>query len=164
MTALAGRVVQALRDGGHRVATAESLTGGLLCATLVDVPGASDVVAGGVVAYAAEVKTGLLGVDTEVVTQQGTVDPETARQMASGALAVVPGATLAVSTTGVAGPEPSEGKAVGTVYVALADARGTDVRALELTGDRRSIREQTVAAALSFVVARLGEETQGRRR
>lgn len=154
------RAVAALRASGHVVATAESLTGGLLCATLVDVPGASEVVAGGIVAYGIDVKTGVLGVDAELIAERGTVDAETARQMALGALRRVPGATMGVSTTGVAGPEPSEGRPVGTVFVAVADAGGVHVEQLALSGDRRTIRERTVDAALRVLVDRVGEETR----
>lgn len=161
MTGPAERTVAALRERGRRIATAESLTGGLLCSTLVDVPGASDVVAGAVVAYDPSVKTGLLGVDPAVVERYGTVDERTARAMAEAALRRVDGATVAVSTTGVAGPDPSEGHPAGTVFVAVADAEGTVAQRLDLTGDRRAIREATVRAALSLLVARLGEESRG---
>lgn len=161
MTGPAERAVAALRSRGCRIATAESLTGGLLCATLVDVPGASDVVVGGVVAYDPSVKTGLLGVDPALVERLGTVHEQTARAMAEAALRRVDGATIALSTTGVAGPDPSEGHPAGTVHIAVADADGTVARRLDLTGGRRSIREDTVRAALSLLVARLGEESRG---
>lgn len=161
MTTTAEQVVTALRERGRRIATAESLTGGLVCSALVDVPGASDVVAGAVVAYDPAVKTGLLGVDADLVERFGTVDERTARAMAEAALHRVDGATVAVSTTGVAGPDPSEGHPAGTVFVAVADADGAVAQRLDLTGDRRAIREATVRAALSLVVARLGEESPG---
>lgn len=161
MTGPAERAVASLRSRGRRIATAESLTGGMLCSALVDVPGASDVVAGGVVAYDPSVKTGLLGVDRALVERLGTVHEQTARAMAEAALRRVDGATIAVSTTGVAGPDPSEGHPAGTVFVAVADAEGTVAQRLDLAGDRRSIREETVRAALSLVVARLGEESRG---
>lgn len=159
MTSAAAAAVDALRRSGQRVATAESLTGGLLCAALVDVPGASDVVCGGVVAYAPQVKVDLLGVSSAVLDEYGTVHPTTAAQMAWGAVEQVVGATIGVATTGVAGPEPSEGRPVGTVFVAIADAHDAVVHDFVFTGDRRSIREQTVDAALSLLVARLGEES-----
>ena len=69
------------------------------------------------------------------------------------------GATGGVATTGVAGPEPSEGKAVGTVHVAVAGPAGVETRDLSLNGDRSMVREQTVDAALSLLVGRLGEST-----
>lgn len=142
------------------MATAESLTGGLVCAALVDVPGASDVVRGAVVAYAAEVKIGLLGVDAELVAAHGTVHPQVAEQMAAGVRAAC-GATHGVSTTGVAGPGPSEGQPAGTVYVAVAGPRGTVSSRVDLSGDRAQVRASAVGAALSLLVATLGEEPQG---
>jgi len=151
-------IVDALRGTGQTVATAESLTGGLLCATLVDVPGASDVLRGGVIAYLAEAKRDVLGVDEALIERVGTVHPDVAAAMAEGAVRVL-GSTWGVSTTGVAGPEPSEGKPVGTVHVAVAGPGGVETRDLSLHGDRRLIREQAVDAALSLLIGRLREET-----
>ena len=151
-------VIDALRGTGQTVATAESLTGGLLCATLVDVPGASDVLRGGVVAYLAETKSDVLGVDAALVERVGTVHADVAAAMAEGAIRVM-NSTWGVATTGVAGPEPSEGKPVGTVHVAVAGPGGVETRDLSLHGDRRLIREQAVDAALSLLIGRLGEST-----
>ena len=155
-------VIDALRGTGQTIATAESLTGGLLCATLVDVPGASDVVRGGVVAYLAESKRDVLGVDADLIERVGTVHADVAGAMAEGAVRVL-GSTWGVATTGVAGPEPSEGKPVGTVHVAVAGPGGVQSRDLSLHGDRRMIREQAVDAALSLLIGRLGEETASTR-
>lgn len=152
---LAQQAVAQLRAQGRRLAIAESLTGGLLCAALVDVPGASDVVVGAIVAYAPEVKTGLLGVAEQTVRQHGTVAEQTAAEMAMAALDRVDGATIAVSTTGVAGPEPSEGKQVGTVCVGLADQAGVETQRCAFTGERGEIRAQTVAVALGALTDRL---------
>ena len=151
-------VIDALRGTGQTVATAESLTGGLLCATLVDVPGASDVLRGGVVAYLAETKSDVLGVDPALVERVGTVHPDVAAAMAEGAIRVM-GSTWGVATTGVAGPESSEGKPVGTVHVAVAGPGGVETKDLSLHGDRRLVREQAVDAALSLLIGRLGEST-----
>jgi nicotinamide-nucleotide amidase len=151
-------VVDALRGTGQTVATAESLTGGLLCATLVDVPGASDILRGGVVAYLPQSKTEVLGVDPDLIERVGTVHPDVAAAMAEGAIRVMD-STWGVATTGVAGPEPSEGKPVGTVHVAVAGPGGVQTRDLSLHGDRALIREQAVDAALSLLIGRLGEET-----
>jgi nicotinamide-nucleotide amidase len=156
---VAADAVEALRAAGASIATAESLTGGLVCATLVSVPGASDVVRGGVVAYAAEVKVATLGVPQELVDERGTVDPDVAAAMATGVRDRL-GATYGVSTTGVAGPGPSEGKPAGTVHVALAGPDGVETRPLQLSGDRDEIRAGTVDALLSWLVARLGEESR----
>jgi nicotinamide-nucleotide amidase len=155
----AAEAVDALRAAGATVATAESLTGGLVCATLVTVPGASDVVRGGIVAYAAEIKTTMLGVDADLLVERGTVDAEVAEAMARGVLARI-GATYGLATTGVAGPGDSEGKPPGTVHIAVAGPLGVETRLLALTGDRESIRSGTVAALLSLLVATLGEESR----
>jgi nicotinamide-nucleotide amidase len=155
-------IVDALRGTGQTLATAESLTGGLLCATLVDVPGASDVLRGGVVAYLPDTKRDVLGVDSDLIERVGTVHADVAAAMAEGAVRVL-GSTWGVATTGVAGPEPSEGKPVGTVHVAVAGPGGVQTRDLSLQGDRGLIREQAVDAALSLLVGRLREETASTR-
>ncbi|MFJ3028785.1 CinA family protein [Curtobacterium sp. NPDC087080] len=150
---LARRVVAALTSRGETVAVAESLTGGLVVSALVGVPGASAVVRGGVVAYATPVKASVLGVDADLLAADGAVDPEVARQMASGvrtALAVdgVP-ATWGISTTGVAGPDPQDGKPVGTVFVGIASAERSVAVELHLEGDRAAIRSATVSELLA---------------
>lgn len=138
------------------MACAESLTGGLLCSALVDVPGASDVLRGGVVAYAAEVKASVLGVPADVLAAHGTVHEATASAMARGA-ARLTGTPYAVATTGVAGPGPSEGHPAGTVFVAVR-APGDEpdgvvhVRGLLLDGDRGAVRAGAVTAALSLLL------------
>lgn len=154
---LAAHVVEALREAGATVATAESLTGGRLCAALVDVPGASHVVCGGIVAYTRAAKQDVLGVDAATLDDAGTVSAVTAGQMATRARAAF-GATYALATTGVAGPEPSEGKPAGTVFIALACDDGLLVEPLSLAGDRDTIRNGTVAESLSLLLARLGED------
>jgi nicotinamide-nucleotide amidase len=142
----AERCRQLLATRGETVATAESLTGGLLGAALTSVPGASSVYRGGVVAYAVELKVSLLGVPAEQLAVHGPVHPGTALAMASGVRDRL-GATYGLSTTGVAGPEPHGSQPVGTVFVACADR----VRELRLSGDRDQIREGTVAAALELL-------------
>ena len=156
---LAAEVVAALRTAGASIAVAESLTGGRLCAALVDVPGASDVVLGGIVAYTADAKTRVLGVDPVLLENVGTVEASTAAAMSLNVRRQFD-STYALATTGVAGPVPSEGKAVGTVYIALASANGIDVRQLTLDGDRDSIRNDTVLQCLSLLLATLKEESQ----
>jgi len=156
-------VVALLRDHGSTVATAESLTGGLVAATLIEVPGASDVVRGGVVAYAPDIKTGVLGVPEDLVATRGTVDEATARSMAERAR-IVCSATYGVATTGVAGPDSSEGKPAGTVHIAVAGPAGASHRLLSLVGDRQQIRSGTVAAVLDLLVAKVREESDDDRR
>ncbi|MGH3358822.1 MAG: CinA family protein [Nocardioidaceae bacterium] len=154
MTAVPEVVVGALRDAGLSVATAESLTGGLVCSTLVEVPGASEVVRGGIVAYAADLKRDLLGVEAGHLATYGTVDAGTAERMARG-VRIRCSSDLGVATTGVAGPDPSEGEPAGTVFVAVADAAGVVTRRLALAGDRQEIRAAAVADALRLVLERV---------
>ena len=155
---VAADLLDRLIDRGETIATAESLTGGLVCATLVDAPGASKVVRGGVVAYVPEVKATVLGVGKELIETNGTVDDDVARQMAEG-IRLRLGATWGVSTTGVAGPESSEGKPVGTVFVAIAGPGVSSVRELDLSGDRSKIRQSTTAAVLSLLLDTLEEQS-----
>ncbi|GAA1171440.1 nicotinamide-nucleotide amidohydrolase family protein [Nesterenkonia xinjiangensis] len=112
-------IIQRCAHRGLTLATAESLTAGSLAARLADVPGASAALRGGVIAYCNAVKQRLLGVDEDLLESRGAVDPAVAASMARGAASAT-GSVLGVSTTGVAGPEPHEGKEVGTVYVGLA--------------------------------------------
>jgi nicotinamide-nucleotide amidase len=120
---IAQTLVSALSEQGQTVAVAESLTGGLLCSTLVEVPGASAVVRGGVVAYATELKHRLLGVDADLLAGNGAVDPDVAAQMALGVRDRL-GADWGLATTGVAGPDPQDGIQPGRVYVAVAGPLG----------------------------------------
>ena len=158
---LAADLVARLTVAGQTVAVAESLTGGLVAAALTDPAGASSVVRGGVVAYATDLKAGVLGVDEVLLARAGSVDVEVAEQMASGVRSLM-GATYGLSTTGVAGPDPVDGKPVGTVYVAVVGPGSSRVRALALSGDRAGIRAQSVLAVLRLLAeeltARSGEE------
>ena len=147
--------VAALRGHGLTVGTAESLTGGLVCAALTEVPGASAVVRGAVVSYAVDVKASVLGVDAALLASEGAVHPEVASQMALGVCRVL-GCDVGVATTGVAGPDPADGRPVGTVYVAVAAPSGVHVRELALGGDRSAVRSATVDAALALLVALVG--------
>ncbi|MGW9168008.1 CinA family protein [Agromyces sp. NPDC055658] len=155
----AARLIAELTRRRLRIAVAESLTGGLVVAELTSVPGASLVVTGGIVAYDTAVKHTLLGVDAGLLRREGAVHPEVARQMAIGvrtALAVDGRpADIGVSTTGVAGPDPQDGRPVGTVHVGLAIGDRVDAIDLSFTGDRASIRRQTVHAAIGALLAGL---------
>ncbi|HET7689865.1 MAG TPA: CinA family protein [Nocardioidaceae bacterium] len=139
------RVMYRLVERGETLATAESLTGGLAGDLITAVPGSSGFYVGGVIAYATEVKQKLLGVSDETVEKHGVVSAECAAEMAAGARART-GATWAVSTTGVAGPDPQEDKPVGLVYVGV-DGPRTAVRELRLEGDRGDIRRQACEQA-----------------
>lgn len=146
---LAVALVGVLARDGRSLAVAESLTGGALASAIVAVPGASAVMRGGVVAYATDVKQRLLGVSEELLDERGAVDPDVALSMAEGALARL-GSTIAVATTGVAGPVEQDGKPVGRVYIAVVGEGGSVVREFNLSGDRGEIRMASVAAALQL--------------
>lgn len=151
----AAGLLAATASQGWTLAVAESLTGGLVAARLVAVPGASTVLRGGVTAYATDLKATLLGVDAALLDARGAVDPEVARQMAQGARQAM-GADVGLATTGVAGPDPQDGKAPGLVFVAVATPEHVEVRELHLAGDRTAVREAAVAHVLrlaSSVVA-----------
>nr|WP_240958059.1 CinA family protein [Streptomyces barkulensis] len=182
---MTARALKLLADRGQTVAAAESLTGGLVAAELTAAPGASATVRGSVTAYATEVKHEVLGVDGGLLRERGAVDAEVARQMAAGVRRAL-GTDWGVATTGVAGPEPQDGKPVGMVYVAVAgpevpgpevpgaadtaDAadtpagseergRGTRPVALRLSldGDRAEIRDGSVRAVIRLLLSELME-------
>lgn len=152
---LAGRVLEAARAAGKTVGTAESLTGGLIAATLIDVPGSSDVVRGGIVSYSSDVKRDVLGVGRETLALCGAVSEETACAMAEGARRAL-ACDVAVSVTGIAGPGGAEpGKPVGTVWIGRADAALTCARCCHFPGTRDEVRLLTVRAALEFALEAL---------
>jgi len=150
----AAAVVHVLAERGERLAVVESVTGGLLAATIVDVAGVSSVFQGGLVVYATELKSSLAGVPADLLAARGPVDADVAVALAEGGRARC-GADWCLSTTGVAGPEPQDGKPVGLVFVAAAGPAGTEVRRLELTGGRLHIRTGAVTAALRLLADRL---------
>lgn len=142
---------------GETVATAESLTGGLVCARLTTVPGSSACVRGGVVSYAVSVKADVLGVDAELLERQGAVNPAVAVQMALGAQRLL-SADFGVATTGSAGPDPDPGGKVsgpiapGRGFVAVAGPGGQIVAGFECEGqDREGVRQHAVDAALDLL-------------
>jgi nicotinamide-nucleotide amidase len=153
---LARTAIELLIARDETVATAESLTGGLVAAALTSVPGSSAAVRGGVVAYATELKAALLGVPADLLERHGAVHGAVAEAMAEGARDRL-GASTGVATTGVAGPDPAEGKPVGTVFVAVAGPGGLASRQLALTGHREEIRAATVESALGLLVGALQE-------
>ncbi|MFJ4028119.1 CinA family protein [Paenarthrobacter sp. NPDC089989] len=129
------------------VATAESLTAGMVAATLANTPGASGMLQGGVVAYQNSVKAAVLGVSRELLAAVGSVDGEVAAAMAEGARRAC-GADVGISTTGVAGPDPHDGKAVGSVFIGVATEAGSRWFEYSFSGDRQDIREQACTGAL----------------
>ncbi|KRE96210.1 damage-inducible protein CinA [Nocardioides sp. Soil774] len=154
---VAARVLEALAARGETLATAESLTGGLLAARLTDVPGASRSFVGGVVSYATRVKVSALDVPADLVAEHGVVSQQCALAMARGVGARL-AATWGLATTGVAGPDEQEGRAVGTVWIAVAGPAGAHARLLALAGDRVAIREATCEAVLALLEDLLREE------
>jgi nicotinamide-nucleotide amidase len=144
---IAGEAVAAAVGRGVTVATAESLTAGMVAAVLADTPGASAMLQGGVVSYSNTVKRDVLGVSQDLLDAVGSVDEAVAAAMADGARRVC-GADLAVSTTGVAGPDAHDGKAVGTVFVGVATAQGVQAFSYSFQGTRAEIRGLACGAAL----------------
>lgn len=155
-----GTLARAVLGGAHArgwtLAAAESLTGGLVVATLVDVPGASAVLRGGVVAYATDLKASVLGVDPDLLARRGPVDPGVAGQMASGVRRVL-SADVGLATTGVAGPDPQDGHPPGEAYVAVSTPEGDRVLRLDLVGTRAEVRAGAVRAVLALVVDAWGD-------
>ena len=144
-------VLDLLRAQGLTLATAESCTGGLVAARLTDVPGASDVFLGSIVAYSNEVKAAQLGVPESVLAEHGAVSEQTAAAMAQGARARL-GADVAVAVTGVAGPGGgTDEKPVGLVYLHVSGPAGELGRRLDFPGDRATIRQRAAVAALHLV-------------
>ncbi|MBE6995309.1 MAG: competence/damage-inducible protein A [Ruminococcaceae bacterium] len=142
-----------LKQRGWTIATAESCTGGRIAERLTALPGVSSVYRGGVVSYWTSVKADVLGVPQDILDAHGAVSKETARAMAEGARRIT-GADVAVSVTGVAGPDPDErGNPVGVVYIGLATPDGTFCRPLEL-GKRRRDRIQDLSTNHAFDVVR----------
>jgi nicotinamide-nucleotide amidase len=132
---------------GRTVATAESLTGGLLATLLTETPGASATFRGGVVAYATDLKAALLGVPQPLLAERGPVDPDVAVAMARGARERL-GTAYAVALTGVAGPDPQGTASPGTVYVAVAEPHAAQVFRRRLPGDRGAVRRLAAMAGL----------------
>lgn len=174
--ALASDIIAALRRAGHTIAFCESLTAGLASATMASVPGASDVLRGGLVTYASELKTSLAGVPASVIERHGAVHSSTARHMARGVRGAC-GADWGVALTGVAGPDPQDGRPVGEVFVAVsgpgrtAASKAAGILGVNypasvrfalvpgeatpqrvVAGDRQGIRENAVLAAMLAVL------------
>ncbi|MFC8851205.1 MULTISPECIES: CinA family protein [unclassified Micromonospora] len=156
----AAGVVHRLADRHETLATVESLTGGLLAASVVEIAGVSVVYRGGLVVYATELKSALAGVPEELLAERGPVDPDVARALAEGGRRRC-GADWGLATTGVAGPQPQDGKPVGLVYVAAAGPAGTEVRQLDLDGGRDHIRSAAVIEALRLLAERIDAADPG---
>jgi len=144
-------VVSLLSKNGLTITTAESCTGGLLSATIVNVAGASDVFKGGYITYTNKLKKNVIGVKKSTLEKYGAVSEEVAAEMAKGAQAEAK-ADVAVSVTGIAGPGGgSPEKPVGLVYIGCAVGNKVFVNKYNFSGSRNKIRESSVAAALSMI-------------
>ncbi|KXJ88520.1 hypothetical protein Micbo1qcDRAFT_17714 [Microdochium bolleyi] len=148
-------IITLLKQANQTVAVAESLTAGGVMAALTSVGGASSVFRGGVVSYATELKRDLLKVDANLIAMHGVIHEEVARQMAVGARNIATTdvekpTTWGIGTTGVAGPDLQDGKAVGTVFIGIASPDKTwALGPFNFPGDRDQIRQATVLEALS---------------
>lgn len=156
LDALAKDVLAQAKACGLTLVTAESCTAGRLAALLSDAPGAANYFHGGFVTYTKEMKAAVLGVDAGLLREKGAVCAEVAQQMAQGALARSP-ADIAVSVTGVAGPEPDEdGNPVGLIYCALAERDAPQRQAVRLQC-RDTGKDAVLAAAMRQALAMLSE-------
>ena len=153
----AARLVASARERGVKLGTAESCTGGLVAAAISAVPGASEVLEGGIVSYSNDVKHARLGVDTHALREFGAVSTQVAEQMARGACEQL-GVDYAVSVTGIAGPGGgSVAKPVGTVCFGIAGPRGATSERLHFDGDREAVRTQSVDHALDLLAAAVSD-------
>ena len=149
------KLVELLTEKGYTISTAESCTGGLISATIVNAPGASAVLNEAYVTYANKSKEKLVGVSHHTLETLGAVSEETARQMAEGA-AKASGAQVALSSTGIAGPGGgTKEKPVGLVYIGCYVNGRTEVLKCNFEGDRREVREKTVKTAISMAIREL---------
>ena len=153
--ARAAHVLDLLVARAATVGVAESLTGGMLGATLTAVPGSSAAFRGGLVVYATDLKESLAGVPGPLLAAEGPVSAHVAGALAAGARDRL-GATYGVGVTGVAGPDAQDGQPVGTVYVAVAGPDDGEVRSMRLPGDRGDVREGAVGAALDLLIEVVG--------
>lgn len=147
----AAAVLRVLGERAWSIAAAESLTGGRLTAALVDIPGASAHVRGGIVAYATDLKARVLGVDERLLAERGAVDGDVALAMAGGVRRVL-GADVGLATTGVAGPDAQDGKPVGTVHIAVVTPETAMTVELALSGTRDEIRSASVTRVLELAL------------
>lgn len=148
-------LLERLREQNLTLAVAESVTGGMIDGLLTSVPGASNALRGGVVAYSSEIKHQVLGVPQEVI-DRGVVTDDTAAAMADGVRKLM-GASLGLAITGEAGPDPASNAAVGTVFIGISDGKGTSTFEREYFGDREIIRQRAALAAIDLLRRHLGQ-------
>ena len=154
ITLAAAKLVERASRTSTMVALAESCTGGMVAAAITDIPGASQVLACGFVVYANDAKTSQLGVSADTIAAHGAVSRETATQMAEGALRATPLAGLAVSVTGIAGPDGGTAdKPVGLVWFGVARCDGETVTMRHFfEGDREAVRVNAARVAIEALV------------
>lgn len=154
---LARRVGASLVERGLTLATAESLTGGLIGAVLTSIPGSSAFYLGGVITYATGMKSRISGVDPRVLTTHGVVSEQTVTEMALGIQSIAD-ADWAIAVSGVAGPGGQEGVAPGVVWICVAGptvglgVAPSQAHRYEFEGDRAAVRDQTVTASLELLL------------
>lgn len=155
--ALAREVITVCREQGLTLATSESLTAGLCAATLANIPGASNVLRGGLIVYATELKAELAGVDVTLLEERGPIDPDVAEQLALGATERC-GADIGIGLTGVAGPDSQDGHPVGEVFIGLSVAGVASKRKMDVDPqrlERAMIRQSAVEFALLSLLEEL---------
>ncbi len=154
---LANEVISIAKEKGVKIGTAESLTGGLVAANLVNVSGASKVFAGGIISYMYSVKEKLLGVDPVHLKNYGAVNEAVAKKMAKSAVAKLD-CDMCISTTGIAGPEKDEfGTEVGVVYIGFANKGDVKAKRYKFSGSRDEIRQSCVEQSLNIFKTLLSE-------
>ena len=151
---LASSLIKKLQENNLTIAVAESLTGGLVAASLTEIPGASKVFKGSITAYVDEIKQNVLKVNEETILKFTSISEQVALEMAINVRTIMK-SDIGISTTGVAGPEKSAGFAPGLVFVAISIGDHNMCQKLEITGDRSKIRNQTVQEILQLTLSRL---------
>jgi len=151
---LASSLIKKLQEKNLTLAVAESLTGGLVAASLTEIPGASKVFKGSITAYVDEIKQNVLNVKDETITNFTSISKQVALEMAINVRTIMK-SDIGISTSGVAGPEKSAGFLPGLVFVAISIGDHNMCQKLEITGDRSKIRNQTVKELLQLTLSRL---------
>jgi nicotinamide-nucleotide amidase len=147
---IVGKIADTLIANGLRLSVAESCTGGFISDAITNYPGASKFFEMSVVAYSRGAKHAVLGISDSLLDKYGTVSDETALEMAHG-VRRLGNANVALSVTGIAGPEPLEEKEVGLIFIAVATEKLSDSMGIKLSGDREEIKEKAALEALTFL-------------
>jgi len=151
---LANELIQKLSQQHLTISVAESLTGGLVAASLTQIPGASAVFKGGIIAYGDEIKQQVLKVDPALITKFTSISDPVAQSMATNVREIM-NTDIGIATTGVAGPDKSDGFAPGIVFVAISIGDHKICQKLELVGDRTQIRDQSVNEIFKLTLSQL---------